>query len=112
MVEDEISGLTEDITGLNTAIANLDKEVVKATEIRKSEHAAYTESLQLPEAAVALIGKAKNRLAKFYNPTVYKAAPKTEKSMEEKIIESYGGAFVQKHASHHRGSAKQMPEIP
>lgn len=105
-VEDEISGLTEDITSMTTAITDLDKEVAKATEIRKTEHAEYSESMQLSEAAVALIGKAKNRLAKFYNPTVYKAPPKTEKSMEDKIIAAYGASFVQKR------SGKQMPEIP
>jgi len=109
-VEDEIAGLAETITGLSTSITDLDKEVAKATETRKAEHAEYSESIQLSDAAVALIAKAKNRLAKFYNPTVYKAPPKVEKTMEDKIIAAYG-AFVQKHASNHRGSAKQ-PEIP
>merc|ERR1719274_490403 len=42
---------------------------------------------------VGLIGKAKNRLQKFYNPTLYKAAPKTENTMEEKII--IAGTFAQ-----------------
>lgn len=110
-VEDEIAGLAEDVAALKTAITDLDKEVAKASETRKEEHAEYSETLQLTEAAVALIGKAKNRLSKFYNPTVYKAPPKTEASMEEKIIASYGG-FVQKHAALHRISGKQMPEIP
>merc|ERR1719395_243056 len=105
-VEDEVAGLAEDVTSLTTAIAELNKEVAKATETRKAEHAEYSESLQLSEAAVALIAKAKNRLAKFYNPTVYKAPPKVEKTMEDKIIAAYG-AFVQKHASNHRGNAKQ-----
>merc|ERR1719191_2247930 len=40
-----------------------------------------------------LIEKAKNRLQKFYNPTLYKAPPKTENTMEEKII--IAGTFVQ-----------------
>merc|ERR1719272_812775 len=66
----------------------------------------YTGSLQMTEAAVGLIGKAKNRLAKFYNPSVYKAAPKKEISMEDKIVNSYG--FVQRHAQ----EKKQMPDIP
>jgi predicted nuclease with TOPRIM domain len=108
-LEDEISGLAEDITALETATAELDKSVASATETRKSEHAGYVETLQLTEAAVGLIGKAKNRLAKFYNPTVYKAPPKVEKSMEEKIVASYG--FVQRHSQLHR-SSKQLPEIP
>merc|ERR1739848_534566 len=57
------------------------------------EHAMYLETQQLSEAAVQLVEKAKNRLQKFYNPTLYKAAPKTENTMEEKIIEA--GTFVQ-----------------
>merc|ERR1719240_1673781 len=36
----------------------------------------------------------KNRLQKFYNPTLYKAPPKVEMSMEEKILAA-GGAFIQ-----------------
>merc|ERR1719324_449127 len=45
------------------------------------------------EAAMGLVEKAKNRMQKFYNPTLYKAPPKTENTMEEKIIEA--GTFVQ-----------------
>jgi hypothetical protein len=110
-VEDEVAGLADEESSLKAAITELDKEVAKASETRKAEHAEYSETLQLTEAAVALIGKAKNRLAKFYNPTVYKAAPKQEATMEEKIIASYGG-FVQERASLHRQSSKQLPEIP
>merc|ERR1719272_1935289 len=47
-------------------------------------------------AALGLMGKAKNRLQKFYNPTLYKAPPKTEMSGEEKIIEA--GTFAQVHS--------------
>merc|ERR1719375_1904159 len=72
----------------------MDKSAADASEQRKEEHAAYTESLALSETAIALIGKAKNRLQKFYNPTLYKAPPKVEMSMEEKIIAA-GTAFVQ-----------------
>merc|ERR1719375_3122258 len=49
--------------------------------------------LQLSEVAVGLIGKAKQRLQKFYNPTLYKAPPKKEMTMEEKIIAA--GSFAQ-----------------
>merc|ERR1719420_185364 len=45
------------------------------------------------EAAMGLVEKAKNRMQKFYNPTLYKAPPKTENTMEEKIIEA--GTFAQ-----------------
>merc|ERR1719171_1224964 len=45
------------------------------------------------EAAMGLVEKAKNRLNKFYNPTLYKAPPKKEMSMEEKIMQA--GSFAQ-----------------
>jgi septal ring factor EnvC (AmiA/AmiB activator) len=91
---DEIATLGEDIKTLTSGIAVLDKSVADATEQRKEEHAAYTEALALQETAIALIAKAKNRLQKFYNPTLYKAPPKKEITMEEKIIAA-GTSFVQ-----------------
>merc|ERR1719389_608102 len=45
------------------------------------------------EVAIGLVEKAKNRLQKFYNPTLYKAPPKKEMSMEEKIMQA--GSFAQ-----------------
>merc|ERR1719379_2592793 len=42
---------------------------------------------------MGLVEKAKNRMQKFYNPTLYKAPPKTEMTMEEKTIAA--GSFVQ-----------------
>merc|ERR550514_1319707 len=108
-VEDEIAGISDDIKSLGTSIAELDKAVFEATAARKTAHAEYVESLQLTEAAVGLIGKAKNRLMKFYNPTVYKAAPKKEATMEEKIVASYG-SFIQRHSTQNK--RRQMPDIP
>merc|ERR1719214_426992 len=90
---DSITTLAEEIQGLTTSIAALDESVAGATEQRKEEHAAYVETMQMNEAAVGLVEKAKNRMQKFYNPTLYKAPPKTEATMEEKIIEA--GTFVQ-----------------
>merc|ERR550514_2231693 len=106
-VEDEIAGLGDDVKALEASIAGLDKAVFEATADRKTAHAEYVESLQLTEAAVGLIGKAKNRLMKFYNPSVYKAPPKKEATMEEKIIASYG-SFIQRHVS----TKRQLPDIP
>merc|ERR1719316_2344520 len=83
----------EEISGLEASIAALDKETADATEQRKEEHAAYVAQMQMNEAAMGLVEKAKNRMQKFYNPTLYKAPPKTENTMEEKIIEA--GTFVQ-----------------
>merc|ERR1719281_1713400 len=90
---DGISAATEAIATLQQDIKDLDKAVAEATEQRKEEHEDFLETQQLSEAAIQLIGKAKNRLNKFYNPTLYKAPPKTEMSMEEKIMQA--GSFVQ-----------------
>merc|ERR1719217_1794479 len=90
---DAVSALAEEIATLKQDIKDLDKLVAQATETRKEEHEDFTEATQLNEAAVGLVEKAKNRLQKFYNPTLYKAPPKTEMNMEEKIIDA--GTFVQ-----------------
>jgi len=92
---DSITSLAEEISALGDSIAALDKSVADATEQRKEEHAEYVEVMQMNEAAVGLVEKAKNRMQKFYNPTLYKAPPKTENTMEEKIIEA--GTFAQVH---------------
>merc|ERR1719159_646812 len=94
---DAISTLMEEISTLTAGIAELDKSVAEATEQRKEEHAAYVGQMQMNEAAMGLVEKAKNRLQKFYNPTLYKAPPKKEMSMEEKIMQA--GSFVQVHRS-------------
>jgi len=73
---DEIVTLAEQIKALGVSINDLDQEVAAATEQRKAEHSAYVETMQMNEAAVGLVGKAKNRMQKFYNPTLYKAPPK------------------------------------
>jgi len=90
---DAITQLAEEISALQASIAALDKSVADATEQRKEEHAEYVETTQMNDAAVGLVEKAKNRMQKFYNPTLYKAPPKTEMSQEEKIMQA--GSFVQ-----------------
>jgi hypothetical protein len=102
---DAVASLADAIATLQADIKDLDKTVAQATEQRKEEHEDFLESQQLNEAAMQLIEKAKNRLQKFYNPTLYKAAPKTENTMEEKII--IAGTFVQVRA---HDEADQAPE--
>merc|ERR1719316_1414172 len=109
-ISDEMAGLSEDIKTLKDEIASLDKSVAEATEQRKEEHADYTETLALTETAIELIAKAKNRLQKFYNPTLYKAAPVKEMTMEEKIIEAGGAGFAQHRAA--RVAPPPPPEAP
>merc|ERR1719428_1808063 len=81
-ITDDQASFADDVATLKAAIASLDKDVAQATETRKEEHMEYHEEVQLAETAVQLIAKAKNRLQKFYNPTLYKAPPKKEISME------------------------------
>merc|ERR550537_461816 len=92
---DTIGTLMEEISTLEAGIAALDKSTADATEQRKEEHASYVAQMQMNEAAMGLVEKAKNRMQKFYNPTLYKAPPKTEMTMEEKIIAA--GTFAQVH---------------
>merc|ERR1719235_1645524 len=105
---DTIASLSEEVNTLTSDIAGLDKSVADATNQRKEEHADYIEFLQMSEVAVGLVKKAKNRLQKFYNPTLYKAPPKTERTMEEKI--AAGGAFMQ--VSAHKSAFDVAPPPP
>merc|ERR1719335_1586808 len=74
--QDTIGILTEEIKALSESVAALDKSVVVATAQRKEEHEEYTAAAQMSQAAIELVGKAKDRLKKFY-----------------------GGAFMQKKAA-------------
>jgi len=68
-----VATLKEEIEGLADGIKALDKQVAEATEQRKEEHADSVETLTNNKAAVDIIGFAKNRMNKFYNPKLYKA---------------------------------------
>jgi len=109
---DAIAGLEEEIKTLTEGIAALDKTVAEATEQRKEEHTAYQETLTLTKTAIDLIGKAKNKLNKFYNPALHKGPPKKELSAEDKILANLGSAasFVQIVA--HGGHRIAQPEMP
>merc|ERR1719281_931526 len=69
-----VAALTEEMKTLEEGIVALDKAVVEATEQRKDENKEYTDLMASDAAAKELIGFAKNRLNKFYNPKQYKAA--------------------------------------
>merc|ERR1719393_430613 len=89
---DAIAGLKHDIAALTQGIADLDKSVQEATETRKEESTEYTETKAANNAAVQLLGVAKNQLNKFYNPTLYKAPERRELTEEERIYVASGGA--------------------
>jgi len=72
-LESGIANTEAEIQTLKGEIKDLDKAVATATEQRKEEHQEYSASLASNAAAKELLGFAKNRLNKFYNPKLYKA---------------------------------------
>merc|ERR1719453_659202 len=91
--KEAISTLTSEISALEDAIKELDKSVAEATEQRKAENEDFTTLMAQDTAAKELLGVAKNRLNKFYNPKLYKAPPKRELSEEERIEVNMGGTL-------------------
>jgi len=92
--KESIATLKSEIEALNDGIKALDKSVAEATETRKKEHDDFVETLAANGAAKDLLGFAKNRLNKFYNPKLYKAPPKRELSEEEQITVNNGGTLA------------------
>merc|ERR1719222_1187545 len=90
----QIATLADEIATLEAGIKALDKEVADATEMRKEEHAANVDTIANDSAAKQVIEIAKNRLAKFYTPKLYKAAPKVELSAENRVVVSMGGTVA------------------
>merc|ERR1719274_497520 len=82
-----IETMAAEIQALQAGLAELDKDVAEATEQRKDEHADYIDDAASNQAAVELLGMAKNPLNKFYNPSIYKeTAPVAEKEEEEEFF--------------------------
>ena len=110
--KESIATLTEEIAALIKGVKALDKSVAEATENRKEENEEYKSVMAGNAAAKDLLGLAKNRMNKFYNPKMYKAPPKRELSAEDRIVENMGGevAFVQIRA--HSASDVAPPPPP
>jgi len=96
--EDGIAVLTGEIDMLAAGIKTLDKVVADATDQRREEHKDYTELVASNSAAKELLGFAKNRLNKFYNPRRYLAPPKRVLSEEQRITFNLGGTLAPTHA--------------
>mmetsp|Transcript_45225 Transcript_45225/g.104562 ORF Transcript_45225/g.104562 Transcript_45225/m.104562 type:complete len:719 (+) Transcript_45225:50-2206(+) len=92
--EEGIKASKEAIAALEAGIKELDKSVAAATENRKEEHAEFKEVMASNSAAKELLGIAKNRLSKFYNPKLYKPPPKAELSSEDRIYSNFGGSLT------------------
>jgi len=92
--KDGIETLKSEIDALGKTIKALDKAVAEATEQRKEENEDFTELMASDSAAKELLGFAKNRLNKFYNPKLYKAPPKRELSEEDRATLAAGGTLA------------------
>merc|ERR1719305_2269043 len=92
--EETIATLKSEIEALEDGIKALDKSVEEATEQRKAEHEDFVETTAANNAAKDLIGFAKNRMMKFYNPKLYKPPPKRELTEEERITLNMGGTLA------------------
>merc|ERR1719326_1931845 len=93
-VSDLEKAVADEIKALEDGIVALDKQVAEATAQRKEEHADSVETVTNDNAAKELIGFAKNRLNKFYNPKLYKAPAKRELTEEEQATLAAGGTLA------------------
>jgi len=89
-----IASLTRELAALAAGIQALDVAVAEATAQRKSENAEYKDLMASDGAAQELLGHAKNRLYKFYNPKLYKPPPQVELSSEDRVYSSMGGVVT------------------
>jgi len=92
--KESIATVTSEIAALEATIKALDKAVSEATEQRKEENEDFTELMASDSAAKELLGFAKNRLNKFYNPKLYKPPPKRTLSEDEQLTLSMGGTLA------------------
>merc|ERR1740115_127236 len=70
--KEEIVTLTDEIAALTKGLSQLDKQVEEAMVNRKEENEDYQSLMANNGAALEVLGMAKNRLNKFYNPAMYK----------------------------------------
>merc|ERR1719478_1328667 len=66
--KETVATLKDEMKTTAAEIKDMDKAVAEATEQRQEENAAFKELMAGNAAAKELLGKAKNRLNKFYNP--------------------------------------------
>merc|ERR550514_109681 len=92
--KEEIATLTDEIAALTKGLVELDKQVKEAMETRQEEHEDYVNTMASNTAAKELIEFAKNRMQKFYNPSMYKAPPKRQLSEDERVTLNMGGTLA------------------
>jgi len=108
--EESLSALAAEIKALQKGIKELDKSVAEATEQRKEEHKEYQDLLAGNNAAKEVIAWAKNRLAKFYTPKLYKAPPKREIEEVQMWATNAEQASLVQVSSHVQKADKLEPE--
>jgi len=109
--QDTGKSLAEDIAKIAAGIRALNKEVAQATAMRKNENAAYTEELASNNAAIEILGIARNRMNKFYNPQLQLAQRKVRAAQAPKAIVGGGAGAVQEAFSFlQASSAKAAPK--
>merc|ERR1719476_721650 len=94
--KETIATLTDEIADLVKSIKKLDSSVKDATEKRQEENAFYKKTMQEDTAAKEILKMAKNRLAQFYAPKMYRPPAKAERSTASRISESMSVSLVEK----------------
>jgi len=84
--KERIATLSEEVSSLEAGIKALDKQVAEATAERKEEHEENVATLSNDNAAKELIGMAKNRMNKFYNPKLYKPEPAADTAFAQSNV--------------------------
>jgi len=92
--KDGIATTSDEIKALEASIKALDAAVAEATEQRKEENEDFQALMASDSAAKEILGFAKNRLNKFYNPALYKPPPKRELSDEDRATLAAGGTLA------------------
>merc|ERR1719160_2355126 len=90
--EEGIATLTDELAALKQGVKDLDRAVEDATTQRKDEHKEFVQTASENTAALQLLDVARNRLNKFYNPSLYVAPERRELTEEERIYVNSGGA--------------------
>eukprot|EP00747_Dinoflagellata_sp_TGD_P131692 gnl/TRDRNA2_/TRDRNA2_175000_c13_seq3.p1 gnl/TRDRNA2_/TRDRNA2_175000_c13~~gnl/TRDRNA2_/TRDRNA2_175000_c13_seq3.p1 ORF type:complete len:727 (+),score=233.25 gnl/TRDRNA2_/TRDRNA2_175000_c13_seq3:44-2182(+) len=101
--QDQIKQVTSEIETLKQGIIDLDKAVAEATEQRKTEHEDHNTFLSDQNAAIEVLGMAKERLNKFYNPggsassaaSAAAASSAIQTSSSDTAEDFFGPSFVQ-----------------
>jgi hypothetical protein len=89
-LDNQMETLKAEMKALEENSADTEKAMEEATVQRKAENAEFTKEQTELGAAKMILGKAKNRLLKFYNPALYKPPPQRELTEEERIAQNMG----------------------